>query len=123
MKSAFRQRVQSMTDEGLATIVPGESWYVKTENGVWQYFDERHFKSVWRLIGKPIPIEGDDWEPDTDYDETEEHRIAEREQLEEDEYNEKICDYVIRSQECMEKHGCWKPPSTKFRNKNPKPRP
>ena len=101
--------------EGVATVVPGLSWFVREKSGrTFQYFDERHFRSVWKLLGTPQVIEGDGWVDPAEYDPEEEKRIKERERLEEQNYREQVCEYVIRSQQCMEKHGCWRPPGRKF---------
>ena len=120
MDKPFRQKCEAGNGrlEGTAVIVPGETWFVRAKNGrTFLYYDERHFRSVWRLVGKPQEIQGDGWSPPApDYNEEEEKRIAEKERLEEETYEEKVCMYVIKSQECMERHGSWKPPSTKFKN-------
>ena len=123
MEKPFRQKCEAGNGrfEATAIIVPGVSWFVRTKHGrTFQFYDERHFKSAWKLVGKPQVIQDDGWSPPPpEYDQAEEERIKEREQLEEEEYQEQVCSYVIRSQDCMNKHGCWVPPSTMFRNRKP----
>ena len=129
MDKIRQQRIQhnQMAVSGIVTFLFEDheelwpEWFIKLDDGrIVQYEDEKQFRMFWHPVGKSWFVNTGDPLPKVEYDEKEEARISERESLEEEEYQEKICEYVIRSQENMERYGCWEKPSTKFRNKKPR---